>query len=133
MIVMMKVMVFLKKMRINVMMTVMIWMMIIMTRSTMVMISMMVMLMTMMKKIITKMMLLSVPVMTAYLLLFPAPICSLLHNSVGPVLLGHPAVPRLHVGLDGADTRGSGQVGIRNHSHTGFNVERKKIYCKIGI
>ena len=54
------------------------------------------------------MMLLPVPVMTAYLLLFPAPLGPLLHHGVGPVLLGHPAVPCLHVGLDGADTRGSG-------------------------
>ena len=54
------------------------------------------------------MMLLPVPVMTAYLLLFPAPLGPLLDHGVGPVLLGHPAVPRLHVGLDGADTGGSG-------------------------
>ena len=60
--------------------------------------------------IMSRMMLLPVPVMTAYLLLFPAPLGPLLHDSVCPVLLGHPAVPRLHVSLDGADTGGSGQI-----------------------
>ena len=65
----------------------------------MIIIMMSMMFMTMLKKIIyiRRIVFLPVMVMTANLLLFPAPLSSLLlHDSVCPVLLGHPAVPRLH-------------------------------------